>query len=204
VKEEIGVYLRQYARHITDHDDIDKIFHAFDSFRVLCATRAGLFGVDFLNGIMEGFLKNDMDVPPNRFLYPGKAIMITENDYARQLFNGDIGILLSDPEAPDHWSFYFRTLENTNLFRKVSPYSLPGHETAFAITIHKSQGSEYDQIFLFLPQHHSPVLTRELLYTGITRSKKGLAIVAAKDIFTAALAHRNRRHSGLTEKLRKG
>ena len=201
VKEEIGVYLRKYTQHITDGDDIDKIFHAFDSFRVLCAIRTGLFGVDFLNRLIEGFLKNTMNVPLDRFLYPGKAIMITENDYSRQLFNGDIGILLSDQEALNHWSFYFRTLGNTSLFRKVSPYSLPKHEKAFAITIHKSQGSEYDQVFLFLPYHHSPILTRELLYTGITRTKKGLVIIASKDIFTASLAHRNKRHSGLTEKL---
>ena len=201
VREKIGAYLGKYMQHITDHDDADKIFHAFDSFRVLCATRTGLSGVDFLNRLMEEFFKKGMNVPQNRSLYPGKAIMITENDYSRQLFNGDMGILLPDQEALDHWSFYFRTPENTNLFRKISPYSLPKHEKAFAMTIHKSQGSEYDQVFLFLPHHHSPILTRELLYTGITRTQKGLAIFASKDIFAASLARRNRRHSGLTEKL---
>jgi len=204
VKEEIGVYLRKYSQHITDGDDTDKIFHAFDSFRVLCAIHTGLFGVDSLNRLIEDSLKSSMNVPLNRFLYPGKAIMITENDYSHQLFNGDIGLLLFDQEALNHWSFYFRSPENAGIFRKVSPYSLPKHEKAFAMTIHKSQGSEYDQVFLFLPHHHFPILTRELLYTGITRTKNRLVIIASKDIFTASLVRRNRRHSGLTEKLSKG
>jgi exodeoxyribonuclease V alpha subunit len=201
VKEKIEPYLRKYMEYITGRNDLNEIFPVFDSFRVLCAVRAGLCGVDHLNRLMEDFLKNIANIPHHRSLYPGKAIMITENDYGQQLFNGDVGILLYDQKERHHWSFYFRSPDADAPFRKVSPYALPKHEKAFAMTIHKSQGSEYDQVFLFLPHHHSPVLTRELLYTGITRTKRGLVIAASRDIFTASLECRTRRYSGLTEKL---
>ena len=204
VKEEIGPHLMTYMRHITAHDGVDRIFAAFDSFRVLCAIRTGLFGVESLNRVIEEFLKSKGNIPVNRSLYAGKAIMITENDYSRQLFNGDIGILLGEGKNRNHWSFYFRAPENANVFREVSPHSLPKHEKAFAMTIHKSQGSEYDEVFMFLPHHDSPVLTQELIYTGVTRAKKGLVIAAGKDIFTASLTRRTVRYSGLTEKLNPG
>lgn len=84
---------------------------------------------------------------------------------------------------------------------QVSPYALPEHEAAFALTVHKSQGSEYDHVFLFLPDTDSPVLNRELLYTGITRARRCLTLCGRKEILAAALARKVSRYSGLSEKI---
>ena len=95
--------------------------------------------------------------------------MITRNDYNLKLFNGDIGIILPDADSGEPRAF-FPGPDNT--VRKFLPLRLPEHETAYALTVHKSQGSEFDRVLLVLPDRESPVLSRELLYTGITRARK--------------------------------
>jgi len=200
METEIGPYLNQYMKMISDHFDIKEIFSFFDTYRLLCAVRSGLCGTTHLNRLMEKFLKDlSGNIRTEGINYPGKAVMISRNDYARQLFNGDLGLMLPESGTKGRLSVFFR--EGATKLRQMSPYVLPEHETAFAMTVHKSQGSEYDRVFLFLPDADSPVLNRELLYTGITRARRALTVYGRKEILAAALSRKVSRYSALTEKI---
>ena len=107
--------------------------------------------------------------------------MITRNDYNLRLFNGDVGIILPDHGQDNELRAFFRDAGGNT--RKFPPVMLPEHETVFAMTVHKSQGSEFESILFILPDYDSPVLTRELIYTGITRAKKHVEIWGSEGIF---------------------
>lgn len=177
-----------------------EIFKAFNSFRVLCARRTGSFGVDTLNRVIEKHLHINGLINSYKTLYTGQPVMITVNDYNLKLFNGDIGIVMKDPDKSEERPPVFFIDSNGDL-RSVSTTRLPEHETAYAMTVHKSQGSEFDHVLLVLPDQESLVLTRELIYTGITRAKSRLEIAASTDVFRKAVEKRFLRSSGLREKL---
>jgi exodeoxyribonuclease V alpha subunit len=161
-------------------------------FQLLCALRAGDFGVDGLNARIEQALgiKKDSD------WYHGRPVMVTRNDYALGLMNGDVGVALGDGERTWVW---FRTADGV---KRVLPSRLTDVETVFAMTVHKSQGSEFDHTALILPERTNPVLTRELLYTGITRSRDRFTLLApSAEVFDYALARRTLRASGLAQRL---
>lgn len=168
-------------------------------FRILCALRHGPFGVENLNAVAEEILADAGLLVPFPTWYRGRPVMITRNDYNLQLFNGDSGIILPDPEAGAELRAFFLSAEGK--LRRFLPSRLPRHETAFALTVHKSQGSEFDRLLLILPSKDSPVLTRELLYTAITRARTGAEIWCADEVFRAAVLRRTRRTSGLRDAL---
>lgn len=118
--------------------------------------------------------------------------MVTQNHYGLGLFNGDIGLVW--PDEHGHLMVWF---EQPNGFRAVSLGRLPSIETVYAMTIHKTQGSEFDHVAMLLPEHHSPLLTRELLYTGLTRAKARFSCVGESDIFTAGIARKVTRWAGM-------
>lgn len=182
-------------------DDPSAVLSAFDRFRVLCAVREGRYGVAGLNGAIERILAARGIISPNRRWYRGRPVMVTVNDYALRLFNGDVGITLPDPENPGSLAVFFPSA--TDGVRKVSPLRLPHHETVFAMTVHKSQGSEFDRILMVIPPVESPVLTRELLYTGITRARTAAGLWCGEAVFNAAVARRVERRSGLRKALSK-
>jgi exodeoxyribonuclease V alpha subunit len=177
-------------------DDIHERFRLFDTFRILSPVREGPYGVAALNRKVEEILRNAGLIEPGRLHYHGRPVLVTENDYTLSLMNGDIGLIVSDG---DELRACFTGKDGS--VRKISPLRLPAHETAFAMTVHKSQGSEFDQVLLVLPQRDSPVLTRELVYTGITRARNAIEIWAAGEIFSAAIARRTQRSSGLNSLL---
>lgn len=162
-------------------------------FRVLCATRRGSYGVERVNQLIEQILlqNNYINMQQKRW-YHGKPIMITRNDYSLNLFNGDIGVILLDEEYK--LMAYFRDAEGK--LRSLHPQRLPEHETAYTITVHKSQGSEFEQVLLLLPDCHSPLLSRELLYTAVTRAKSSLHICATTEVFLQTAKHSIDRQSG--------
>jgi exodeoxyribonuclease V alpha subunit len=121
------------------------------------------------------------------------------NDYHLKLFNGDIGIVLPDTENGGNPRVWFPAPEGG--IRNVSPVRLPAHETVFAMTVHKSQGSEFDRVVMLLPDHDSEALTRELIYTGITRAKNVVEIWGDEAVFVEAVSRRIDRKSGLNEAL---
>jgi exodeoxyribonuclease V alpha subunit len=125
--------------------------------------------------------------------------MISRNDYRLRLFNGDVGIALRDPEAGGRVRVFFQATDGG--VRRFYPGRLPAHDTAYVMTVHKSQGSEFDQVLLVLPDEVSRVLCRELLYTGITRARDRVEIWGSTAVLSAALARRVRRASGLRERL---
>ena len=166
----------------------------FDRFRILCAIREGTYGVSGLNHTVETILARKGLIRPSSPFYRGRPILITVNNYAMRLFNGDTGILFPDPENGGALRAFFPAPDGG--VRSIAPERLPLHETAFAITIHKSQGSEFDRVLMLLPPVDSEILTRELLYTGITRAKKSVEIWANEEIVSAAVRKKTIRNSG--------
>ena len=171
----------------------------FDRFRVLCALREGPFGVAGLNRSIESLLSGAGLISPSGPFWPGRPVLVTENDPATRLYNGDTGMLLPDPAEGNALRAFFPGHEGT--LRSLPPERLPRHETAFAITVHKSQGSEFDRVLLVLPPSDSPLLTRELVYTAITRAKSSIGIAADEAVFSAAVRRRIERRSGLCDLL---
>ncbi len=174
---------------------------ALARFRVLCALREGPFGVAGLNQLTEEILE---EAGPDQALgpwYAHRPIMITRNDYNLKLFNGDIGVILPDAVSGEPRAFFAGP---ENEVRKFLPLRLPEHQTAYALTVHKSQGSEFERVLLVLPDRESPVLSRELLYTGITRARKSVELWYEEKVFRAALSRRVSRTSGLREALAGG
>jgi exodeoxyribonuclease V alpha subunit len=125
--------------------------------------------------------------------------MITRNDYNLQLFNGDVGVVLPDPESGNRLRVFF--VNESGEMRKILPAMLPTHETVYAMTVHKSQGSEFDRVLLILPDRDAPVLTRELLYTGLTRARQRVEIWGSREVFQNTVGKQIIRQSGLNEML---
>ena len=171
----------------------------FDDFRVLTALRQGPYGVAGVNALAEEILADRGLVERGNRWYRGRPVMITVNDYQLQLFNGDIGIVLPDPESDGKPRVFFPSPDGG--VRTVSPVRLPAHDTVFAMTIHKSQGSEFDRLLMLLPVNDSEALSRELIYTGLTRAKSAAEIWGDEEVFRAAVSRRVERASGLEEAL---
>ncbi len=121
--------------------------------------------------------------------------MINRNDYNLKLFNGDMGIIYNDAAFDGKPKFFYRTPEG--VFRKILPVKLPEHETVYAMTVHKSQGSEFDRVLIILPDKPGPVLSRELLYTAITRARKKVDIIGNSEIIRFMIERPTKRKSGL-------
>lgn len=172
---------------------------ALQHFRILCAVRKGPYGVEQINSIAEEILADAGLLTRGSQWYRGRPVMITRNDYNLGLFNGDTGLILSDPESGGEPRAFFFSAEGK--LRRFLPARLPMHETAFALTVHKSQGSEFERLLLILPEKDAPVLTRELLYTGITRARSGVEVWSNEEVFQAAVARGTERTSGLREAL---
>jgi exodeoxyribonuclease V alpha subunit len=158
----------------------------------LTALRAGPQGAATLNARIEAALAGARRDP----CFNGRLLLVTENDYRQRLFNSDIGICLRDERGDD--VAWFAAGEGVRGFH---PASLPAHEGAFATTVHKSQGSEFDQVWLLLPRHDARPLSRELVYTAITRARRTLHVCGGAEVLRGALARRVQRVSGLQARL---
>lgn len=173
-------------------------FAAFNTFRALTAQREGPWGVSGINEALEARFKRRMQVASRERWYAGRAVMVRQNDYALGLFNGDIGICLMTEHG-------LRVVfEAEQGFRPIAPARLPSHDSAFAMTVHKSQGSEFNQVLLALPEQPSPLLTRSLFYTGITRAKNKVEIWGLPVRLAEAVSTRAERAAGLAERLQNG
>ena len=177
------------------------LFEALGRFRVLCAEREGPRGVVAINQFagqhFRKALDHSLDPGGRSEWYPGRPVMVLANDYVLKLFNGDIGIVL--PDVSETLMVHFP--DSTGGFRPVAPLRLPEHETAFATTVHKAQGSEFDRVLLMLPAKPNRVVTRELLYTAVTRSRSGVTIIGGAAVVEKAIVSPTRRYSGLVARL---
>jgi exodeoxyribonuclease V alpha subunit len=142
-------------------------------------------------------LDHPLDPGPQSDWYPGRPVIVLRNDYVLKLFNGDIGIVL--PDADGELAVYFPDPDAG--LRTVAPMRLPEHETAFAMTVHKSQGSEFDAVIVSLPAEKNRVLTRELLYTAVTRARERVTILGSRNIVQTTIETRTDRDSGLLSRL---
>ncbi len=187
--------VKGYTRYL-QATAVDEQFDALRDFRILCALRRGPYGVDAINALVERILARNGLLAVDGPFYAGRPLMVTRNDYALDLYNGDIGCVVATPDGP---RAAFATASGEA--RLISPHRLTAVETAFAITVHKSQGSELRHVMLLLPDRDSPVLTRELVYTGLTRARESAVIAGTREIFETAVQRVTRRTSGLAKRL---
>jgi exodeoxyribonuclease V alpha subunit len=178
-----------------DHPSwVRQVLLEFQSFRILCAVRDGEWGVAGINDALEQRFEREGMLARSAW-YVGRPVMVTRNDYGLKVFNGDIGLTLRDPIRPSSLRVYFLEGE---VVRSVLATRLRHVETAFAMTVHKSQGSEFAHTVLVLPKDGASMLARELIYTGITRARGFFTLVSpAPSVFLEAIARRTRRASGL-------
>lgn len=187
-----------------------KVLAAFDQFQLLCAVRKGAWGVEALNErIAEALVRRKL-LEQAYGWYEGRPVLVTRNDYSLGLMNGDIGIALRLPEPPESPGAPVREVlrvvfprnDGSGALRHILPSRLSAVETVFAMTVHKSQGSEFAHCALILPDSLNPVLTKELVYTGITRARHWFSLIESRaGIFEQAVQRRVERRSGLREAL---
>jgi exodeoxyribonuclease V alpha subunit len=178
------------------------VLAAHGEFQLLCALRRGAWGVEGLNRRVARLLQEEQLVTATGEWYLGRPVLVTRNDYELGLMNGDIGITLALPAPGGSWSLRvaFAAGDGSRRIKWVLPSRLQAVETVFALTVHKSQGSEFTHAALVLPDTMSPVLTRELVYTGITRARRFLTIASAggRAVIERAVRAQVLRASGLS------
>ncbi|WP_417916789.1 exodeoxyribonuclease V subunit alpha [Candidatus Electronema sp. JC] len=185
-------------RDISEAASLEAAFAAMEQFRLLCAVHKGPNGTEGINSLAAAVLRQAGLISSRETeWHQGKPLIILRNQYDLQLFNGDTGLLWRDRDG--RLKAWFRRADGR--LHPVAPSLLPEHETAYAVTVHKAQGSEFEQVLLLLPEEESRVLSRELLYTGITRARSKLVLCADRETLAAAVRSRTKRHSGLAEKL---
>jgi exodeoxyribonuclease V alpha subunit len=191
-----------------DPNAIRRALEALNRQQLLCALREGEFGAEQVNDAIEASLRKGSGGQGNGTWYPGRAVMISRNDYTYDLFNGDVGICLKD--AHGDLRVWFDSPANdaeapasdTRPLRSFAPGSLPAHQGAFATTVHKSQGSEYERVAVLLPpEKNNAVLSRQLLYTALTRARSRIELWATDDVLAATIASSIRRSAALRLRL---
>ena len=182
-------------RALLDEDDPAQRLVMLRDYGVLCGLRNGPMGADEINRLVEREVVSRDRVRARDGWYDGRPVMITRNDYKLKLFNGDMGVSCARSSGDDMGVAF----DSPGGVRLISPARLGELATAFALTVHKSQGSEFDHVALVLPQKSSPVLTAELLYTAVTRAKKTLTVYAAREIVREAILTTVLRFSGLRD-----
>ncbi|HVZ34986.1 MAG TPA: exodeoxyribonuclease V subunit alpha, partial [Polyangiaceae bacterium] len=176
-----------YAPFIQSRDPEEKLAR-LEAYRILCAHRQGLEGVERLNRQVEHWLGRARLIEPDGPYYENRPLLITQNDYTLGLFNGDVGVVVRDGRGRLRACF-----AGARGLRFFAPGRLPPHETVFAMTVHKSQGSEFDAVSVVLPLEASPLLGRELLYTAVTRARKRVDVFASRAVLSAAVSRPVRR-----------
>lgn len=206
--QQYGTYLSALNSD-TSNSDLSKrsstadIIERFNQYRILCAMRSGDYGVEGINQYVTQALANAKLIKPLQEFYLGRPIIIQSNDYNLGLFNGDIGLILQDEDKPERLMAHFIKADGSLL--KVLPARLPSHETCYAMTVHKSQGSEFSRVALVLPPSPSlaqwQLLTKELVYTAITRAKVHFTCLGTQHVFERASSQATQRASGLADRL---
>jgi len=171
-------------------------FAEIEGFRLLCAVREGPMGVEGINDLAETLLKQPGQTGDT---YQGKPIIIRQNHYQMRLFNGDTGLLWKDPDDGGQLKAWFRDADGKLVGHSIT--RLPAYDSAYAITVHQAQGSEFKQVLLLLPEDESRVLSRELIYTGVTRARDSLSLCYDEQTLAFAITQESERYSGLHELL---
>ncbi|VXC59772.1 exonuclease V (RecBCD complex), alpha chain [Pseudomonas sp. 8Z] len=182
-----------------------RVLSAFDRFQLLCAVRKGSWGVEAMNLRIAQSLRLAGLLEADQGWYEGRPVLVTRNDYSLGLMNGDIGIALKLPDDNDGLRapvlrVVFPRNDGSGELRHILPSRLNVVETVFAMTVHKSQGSEFEHCALLIPDALNPVLTKELVYTGITRARRWFSLIESRaGVFEQAVLRQVVRRSGLRE-----
>ena len=199
LKDALKNAVREHYQPAIQCASVAKALQAFGQFRILCAVREGPYGCAAVNRLVEDILREDGLIPAESLRlgsYPGKPVMVTANNYLLKLFNGDIGLIW-----PEEGRLLVHFPAKADSIRAVARERLPAHETVYAMTVHKSQGSEFQHVLVILPDRETPLLTRQLLYTGLTRARQTVTILAPETTLRQAIAAQAQRASGLGQAL---
>jgi len=193
IAETLEIALLDCYGILRDSEDPSELLDRAGNFRILCAHRKGPFGSERINDFASSLLEKHglVRAVPGTNLTDAEPRIILENDYTLELFNGDTGFLLQKNAAS---AVYFRS---GSKLKSYPPGRLPENERAYAMTVHKSQGSEFDHVMLVLPEEDSPLLTRELIYTALTRARKTFTVFSNEKILNDAVKKTIRRSSGI-------
>jgi len=202
LKEDLVDYVAEqqagYLRLIKAEAGFDEIYRVFNRFQALCANRLGKNSVADINHQVEQKLFEQQMINLSGLWYSGRPVMVTQNNAALHLYNGDIGICMPDKDQGEKLMVFFQCADGS--VKRYLPTRVPHCETVFAMTIHKSQGSEFEEVLIVLPETINPVLTKELLYTAITRARKIVRLVAGEAVFSATVRQKVERITGLVDK----
>lgn len=188
-----------YCKVLKTNSSIEETFRVLHSFKPLCAMNNGPHGVTNINRMVEVFLNNMGLDCLGQDWYHGRPVMINRNDYSLGLYNGDVGICLRNHDS-GKLEVWFQKSEGD--YCCYPPYRLPICTTVFAMTIHKSQGSEFEEVLVILPAEDSPILSRELIYTGVTRAKGKVTMYCNREILSLGIARQVTRTSGLARQIK--
>ncbi len=188
---------RQHFLPMLDAGSAPEAFACFHRFRILAAVWHGETGVHVINRIIERYLLQHLGLSAETEYFAGKPLMMLRNSFQYDIFNGDIGILW--PDDSGELVVWFETRDGG--YRYLALSQLPPQASAYAMTVHKSQGSEFARVLLLLPEEDSELLTRELVYTAVTRTSSTLEVWAQADIIAASIQRITRRVSGLGARL---
>jgi exodeoxyribonuclease V alpha subunit len=194
---EFIVLIKQVNGSGMDDQSALALHRQYGAYQILCALKEGPLGVAGINQAIEKGLRQAGLIADESQWYSGRPIIVLENDYNLNLYNGDVGILLPYINQQEEVSLKATFIGVDQDVRWIQPSRLPKHDTVYAMTVHKSQGSEFDHCALILPNYSVPVLTKELIYTGITRAKNKLTILADGRVLSASLKKKVKRASGL-------
>jgi len=187
-----------YLTLIQQGADFTDIYRAFNRFQVLCSNKEGKNSVADINARVEQKLAQQGRIQISGLWYVGRPVLVTQNNPQLHLYNGDIGLCLPDNSQDGRLMVFFQRPDGS--VKSYLPSRIAQCETVFAMTIHKSQGSEFDEVLIVLPDIINPVLTKELLYTAITRAKETVKLVTDKAVFTATVQQKVARVTGLVDK----
>ncbi len=194
--EKMDAGYRDYFERVAGGAGGREALAAFNRFRVLAAHHGGPASASSTNRAFEALMRERLRVPQYERWYAGRPVIVTRNDYGLRVFNGDVGICL---RVDGELRVCFEDAEGK--LRSLAPARLPVHEPVYAMTVHKSQGSEFDEALLLLPETVSPVLNRALVYTAVTRAKSRTEIWGGQEILATAVKKAPERSSGLRERL---
>jgi exodeoxyribonuclease V alpha subunit len=197
---ELEKHFSPIYREITASNDPIHAIQLLETNCLLTPLRKGSYGVEGLNETLETIIRRTHFLRRSGRYFPGQPIIITENSYTHELFNGDIGVILTNPDNPDELFAYFRDTDKKGI-RRFPLSALPASESAFALTVHKSQGSEYQQVVFIIPPGETPLLSRELIYTAISRSRKSVEIWGDEQSFKNGVLKQTQRTSGILDYL---
>ena len=190
-------YLKDLENLIADENLLKKLWDEAERFRILAAQREGANGVNAINRLTENIVREHVGAEEDSLFYPGRLVIIRKNTPVLDVYNGDVGIVIPQADDSTRYDLYIG-----DRHKRIPVGLLPEHDTAFAMTIHQSQGSQFEHVAVLLPvADDNPLCCRELFYTGVTRAQKEAAVFGTFKSIEASVLHKTERASGLADRL---